>query len=211
MFSVYSSRRGPVPMLTKVSHMARLPVKSEMRPPNSADCLTTKPLTIWPSFASVSIAGGRSVVLRAPSTAMLGETGLTGVSFLSLLSVADCENAAIEQNRIAAIRAGAHVLTLLDSIYLMIVYPLPSRLEEEMVSIRPVNGYVTHGAGLILLRLIVERRNCRSARINGEGVALKTEQVDVAATQQPRIGRSVRHVAGEAELVLGRRGAELVR
>jgi len=102
-----------------------------------------------------------------------------------------------------------------------------------MVSVRPVNCHMTHGAGMVLLRLIVECRNRRSAGIHREGVALKTEQVDVAAPQQPRIGRSVRHVAGhatlgfyrrvleregagfvgvavEAKLVLGRGGAKLV-
>ena len=97
-----------------------------------------------------------------------------------------------------------------------------------------MDRYMTHGAGLVFLGLIVERRNRRRCRINRERVAFQTEQVDVAAAQQPWIGRTMRRMAGhatfgldwrmlkgewtgfvsvaiEAELVLRSRGTQLVR
>ena len=55
-----------------------------------------------------------------------------------------------------------------------------------------MNCCVTHGAGLILLGLIVECRDRRRRRINRERVAFQAEQVDVAPAQQSRIGGSVR-------------------
>ena len=61
-----------------------------------------------------------------------------------------------------------------------------------------MDRYMTHGASLVLLRLIVKRGNCRRGGINRERVAFKAEQVDVAAAQQPWIGRTMRRMAGHA-------------
>src|SRR5580765_4640096 len=48
----------------------------------------------------------------------------------------------------------------------------------------------------------MERRSGRRRGIDGQGVALKAQQVYVAAPQQTRVGRSMRHVAGDAALGL---------
>lgn len=89
-------------------------------------------------------------------------------------------------------------------------------------------------ACLILLRLIVERRRGRCARIDVEGMTFEAQQIDLAALQQSRVGRAVRRVAGdttfgfhdrvfvhegsglirmalEAQRVLRRGGAQLAR
>jgi len=51
-------------------------------------------------------------------------------------------------------------------------------------------------ACLILHGLVVERGNRRRTRIDGQGMALQTQQVDLAALEQARIRGAVRSVAG---------------
>lgn len=109
---------------------------------------------------------------------------------------------------------------------------LQLELEENAIGIRSVNRDMTHGASLVLLRLIVKRGNSRRRGIYRQRVALKAEQVYLTAFQQPRIRRPMRRmtnyasfrfhrsvlehkwtglvgVTGEANLILSRRGAEL--
>lgn len=77
-----------------------------------------------------------------------------------------------------------------------------SELEKEFIRIRAVDGNVTERAGLILLRLIVERRNSRSHRIHGKRVAFQTEQVDLAAPQQLWVRGTMRRMACDASFDL---------
>ena len=65
-----------------------------------------------------------------------------------------------------------------------------------------MNGRVAHGAGLILLGLVVERGNGCRTRIHCEGVAFQAEQVHLATFQEPRIRGPVRRMAGHATLDL---------
>src|SRR5262245_53407985 len=91
--SVYSKRRGPLPRLTIVSHVPVLPVKSVMRPPNSADCLMTHGPPVSPSLFSVVFQVARTSDLRAESTAT-PRIGLRRVSVFAgavgLLCAAGC-------------------------------------------------------------------------------------------------------------------------
>src|SRR5258708_12066872 len=77
-------------------------------------------------------------------------------------------------------------------------YDLRLRLKEETIGIGSVYRRVTQCARLVLLRLVMERWNCRSRGINRQRMAFKTKQVHVAALQQPRIRRTVRSVAPHA-------------
>jgi hypothetical protein len=62
-----------------------------------------------------------------------------------------------------------------------------------------VDRLVAHGAGLVLLCLIVETRGGRgTAVIGGEGVALQAKQIDLGALEKPGIRGAVRSVAGDA-------------
>ena len=63
---------------------------------------------------------------------------------------------------------------------------------------------MTHGAGLIFLRLVVERRRCRRARVCRECMAFQAQQVHLAALQQPRVRIPVRRMARRAPLELHR-------
>src|SRR5262250_1193397 len=90
------------------------------------------------------------------------------------------------------------------------------RLEEDLVRVRPVDRSVAHRTGLVFLRLVVERGNRSRTRIYGEGMALKANQVHLAALEQPRIRRAMWHVAGLAAfdlycLVLVHKRPSLVR
>src|SRR5579871_6301757 len=78
------------------------------------------------------------------------------------------------------------------------------RFEEEFIGVRPMSRGVTQRACLILLRLIVERRRGRSRRIHRERVTFETEQIHVAAFQQTRIRRTMRHVTRHATFRLHR-------
>src|ERR1700682_274027 len=78
-------------------------------------------------------------------------------------------------------------------------------LEEELVRIRTVNRSMAHGAGLILLGLIMEGRNRGCSHIRGKCVALKAQQVHLCAFEKPRIGTAVRRMAGNAPFGLHRR------
>jgi len=78
----------------------------------------------------------------------------------------------------------------------MILFSHASRLfKEELVEVRPVYRSVTESAGLIFLRLVVECGGGWSPDINGESMALQTQQVHLAALQQSRIGRTVGRMA----------------
>src|SRR5215831_6403323 len=70
---------------------------------------------------------------------------------------------------------------------------------------------VTHSACLILLCLIVERWNSWRCRIDREGVAFEAEQIDVRATEQTRVRRTVRRVASHASFGLHRHVLERER
>lgn len=58
---------------------------------------------------------------------------------------------------------------------------LQLELEENAIGIRSVNRDMTHGASLVLLRLIVKRGNSRRRGIYRQRVALKAEQVYLTA------------------------------
>ena len=108
MLSVYSSSLGPVPRLIRLDHMPWLPVKSEMRPPNSTDCLTSKPSPVSPLFFSVSTAVARSLDLCAASTLTPGvKLALWSVGPVSL---ACCAGSDGTNNSIASTTIGRHNL-----------------------------------------------------------------------------------------------------
>ena len=70
-----------------------------------------------------------------------------------------------------------------------------------------MNRRVAQGAGLILLRLIVEAWSWRRpwpGRIRREGMALQAQQVHLGALQQARIRRAVRRMARGAAFDLHR-------
>src|ERR1700690_3596642 len=80
-----------------------------------------------------------------------------------------------------------------------------SLLEEHITEVGAMNLVVTHGAGLILRRLIVRGTAWAAGRQLGrESVALQTEHVHLAHFQEPRIGGTVRRVASGAPLGLHR-------
>src|ERR1035441_3455129 len=68
----------------------------------------------------------------------------------------------------------------------------PPLLEEDVTSVRAVNGNVAHGARLIFIGLVVQRQERR------EPVALNAQIVNVVAGQEPRIVRAMRHMACRA-------------
>ena len=68
-----------------------------------------------------------------------------------------------------------------------------------------MNRNVTQRAGLILLGLVVESWRCRGTGINGQGVALQTEEIHLAALQKARVGGAVRGMAGYATFGLNHR------
>src|ERR1700757_4323784 len=76
-----------------------------------------------------------------------------------------------------------------------------SSLQERPIGVRTVNGRMAHGAGLILLRLVVRRpaRACRR-----KTVALQAGEVHLADPQKARIGGTVRRVATAAPFGLHR-------
>ena len=61
---------------------------------------------------------------------------------------------------------------------------------------------MAHGAGLVLLRLVVRRPNgwLRRHTAHGQRVTLQAQQVDLADLQQSRIGGTVWHMATGAAL-----------
>lgn len=67
---------------------------------------------------------------------------------------------------------------------------------------------MAHGAGLILLGLIVEGRSRGRSRVRGKGVTLQTEQVHLRALEQARVGIAVRGMARDAALGFHRRVLE---
>lgn len=64
---------------------------------------------------------------------------------------------------------------------------------------------VADRAGLVLVRLIVERRYSGSGEVHGSRVALQAQRVDIIARQQPRVWRSVRRMAPSASFGLDHR------
>jgi hypothetical protein len=83
--------------------------------------------------------------------------------------------------------------------------------EEEVIRVRSVNRDVARRAGLILLRLVMECWDCRSCGIHRQRMTLETQQIDIAATQQPRIRRSMRRMASDAPFDFHRRVLERER
>ena len=104
--------------------------------------------------------------------------------------------------------------------------------EEEAIDVRSVDLCVTQRAGLIFLRLVVERRRAGNRGVDRQRVTLETHRIHLAAREQARIGGAVRDMtrdaaldlhrlvfenkgtrligmAGEANRVLSRRGAQL--
>ena len=74
----------------------------------------------------------------------------------------------------------------------------PSRGEENVAAVRTMNGRVTHRAGLILLRLVVESGRRGRPGIRRESVAFQADQIYLRALQQARIGRAMRQMASRA-------------
>jgi len=74
----------------------------------------------------------------------------------------------------------------------------PPLFEEERIEIRAVNLRVAQGARLILLCLVMESWQRWDGSIYGEGVALKTKEVDLATLEKSGIGRAVWRVASHA-------------
>ena len=78
-----------------------------------------------------------------------------------------------------------------------------------------MNGRVAHRASLIFLRLVMERWDCRRARVRRERVTLQTQQIHLRAIEQPRIRRAMGRMAAHASfylygLVLIHEGSRLV-
>jgi hypothetical protein len=67
-----------------------------------------------------------------------------------------------------------------------------------------MNCCVTHRAGLIFLRLVMERGDRRGCRVHSKRMAFQAEQVNVAPAQQSRIGGAVRRMASNAPFCLDR-------
>jgi len=63
-------------------------------------------------------------------------------------------------------------------------------------------GRVAHCAGLVFLRLVMERRSRGGRSIHRERVTFETNQIYVAALQQARVRRTMRRVARHAALGL---------
>ena len=63
---------------------------------------------------------------------------------------------------------------------------------------------MAHSAGLVLLRLIVERWNGRGGGINREGVTFQTQKVDIAPFQQSRVVGAMGSVTGNTTFGLDR-------
>ena len=61
---------------------------------------------------------------------------------------------------------------------------------------------VAKRAGLIFLRLIVKGWRGRRTRVGGEGVALKANQIHLAALKQARVRRAMWHMASRTALRL---------
>ena len=61
-----------------------------------------------------------------------------------------------------------------------------------------MNGRVAHRAGLIFLRLVMERRDRRGARIRRECMALQAQEIYLRAFEQPWIRGTVRRMASYA-------------
>lgn len=61
-----------------------------------------------------------------------------------------------------------------------------------------MDRYVTHRARLVLLCLVMERRNPRSRRIHRQRVALKAKHIHLATFKQAWIRGSMRRMTGDA-------------
>jgi len=79
-------------------------------------------------------------------------------------------------------------------------------LEEDLAEIGAVNKRMAHGAGLVFLGLVVGWTDgrLRGHVAHGQRVALQAEQVDLAHSQQARVGRAVWRVATGAAFRLYR-------
>src|SRR5579884_2369321 len=80
------------------------------------------------------------------------------------------------------------------------------RLEEDFAEVRSVDKRVAHGAGLVLLRLVMRRPDWRLRRHIAHRlcVALEAKQVHLAHAHQPWVGRTMRSVAARATFRLYR-------
>src|SRR5690349_17554282 len=76
------------------------------------------------------------------------------------------------------------------------------RFEEHPVRVGTMYGRMAHRAGLVFLGLVMERRSRGGRSVHRERVAFETNQVYVAALQQPRVRRTMRCVASHATLSL---------
>src|SRR5579859_1807410 len=74
----------------------------------------------------------------------------------------------------------------------------PSRGEENFAAVRTMNGRVTHRAGLILLRLVVECGRRGRPGIRRESVAFQADQIYLGALQQAWVGRAMGQMASRA-------------
>ena len=54
---------------------------------------------------------------------------------------------------------------------------------------------MAHGAGLVLLRLVMESRNRRRSGVNRESVTFQAEEIDLATLEKPGICRAMRRMA----------------
>src|SRR5947209_17402444 len=135
MSSVYSSSLGPVPRFTNVDHMPGFPVKSEMRPPNSTDCLISNPSPVSPLFSSVVTEVVRSLDLCAAST-------LTPGVICWLLPAAPCSpdccaNSGMADISRASAITGTHDLLKLTTFLQFIFGHLPYGLKKKWSEFEP--------------------------------------------------------------------------
>jgi len=79
----------------------------------------------------------------------------------------------------------------------MAISPL---LEKSRIEIRPVNLHVAGGASLKESGLVMKRRRPRSAAKTRGGMALQTQNVDVADLQQMSVRRTMHRMARRAPL-----------
>src|SRR6266542_994996 len=81
---------------------------------------------------------------------------------------------------------------------------LAELLEKERVEAGTVDLHMTQSAGLILGRLVVERRDGRRVPVGDWRVALQTQDVDRADAQLARVHRAMRRMAAAASDLLDR-------
>lgn len=83
----------------------------------------------------------------------------------------------------------------------MAALSIVASLQKIGIGVRSVNGGVTHGARLVLLRLVMRRPGWSES---GIGMALQTKQIHLTDAQKTRVGRSVRGMATRTAFGLDR-------